>query len=242
MAQTQNILLGTSGFDYPEWKGIFYPKELKRDDFLKYYSENFNAVELNFTFYNIPKKETIEKFLSKTENRVKYSVKANRQLTHEKRQNWKEISAQFKEMLEPLEKSQNLASILFQFPPDYRYTKENRIYLASLLEEFENYPKVVEFRNREWLKESVYKGLEERNTSLACAKLPTNISSRFIGPIAYIRIHEHVAYGEEELGKFLKLAEKAESEGKQVIVYFGKYGDECGVGGAVRMKGILDNK
>ena len=63
------ILIGTSGYDYPEWKGVFYPPEIKRADFLSYYSTQFNALELNNTFYNIPTTDRLVSFYERSEGR-----------------------------------------------------------------------------------------------------------------------------------------------------------------------------
>ena len=77
------ILIGTSGYDYPEWKGVFYPDNLARKDFLLFYSTKFNALELNSTFYSMPTFERMERFIKRSEGRVNFSVKAHRLLTHE---------------------------------------------------------------------------------------------------------------------------------------------------------------
>ena len=85
-----NLLIGTSGYDYPEWKGVFYPADLKRKDFLQFYSTVFNSLELNNTFYNMPTSERLISFWERSEGRLSFSVKANRFLTHEIFASWKE--------------------------------------------------------------------------------------------------------------------------------------------------------
>lgn len=77
------LLIGTSGYDYPEWRGIFYPENLKRRDFLQYYASQFNALELNNTFYNMPTADRMLGFYEKSGGSLQFSVKANRLLTHE---------------------------------------------------------------------------------------------------------------------------------------------------------------
>ena len=83
-----DLLIGTSGYDYPEWKGVFYPEDLKRKDFLSYYATQFNALELNNTFYNMPTAERLLSFYERSEGRLNFSVKANRLLTHEIGADW----------------------------------------------------------------------------------------------------------------------------------------------------------
>ena len=90
-----NILIGTSGYDYPEWKGVFYPQNLKRANFLSYYATQFNALELNNTFYNMPTAERLLSFYDRTQGQVQFSIKANRLLTHEISQLWQNAASDF---------------------------------------------------------------------------------------------------------------------------------------------------
>ncbi|MCQ2591241.1 MAG: DUF72 domain-containing protein [Treponema sp.] len=205
------FLIGTSGYDYPEWKGVFYPEEVKRVDFLSYYATVFNALELNFSFYGMPTAERMEGFYARTEGKVFFSVKANRLLTHEVDGNWKNYAEDFKKAVTPLQEKGVLSGILFQFPESFRYSRDNRFYLGDLLKEFCGFPVVVEFRHKEWIKESVFDGLEKLNCSLCFCDMPQlknlpdmNIgeladvveraesikkTSVFVGPNAYIRLH-----------------------------------------------------
>lgn len=196
----KDILIGTSGYDYPEWKGVFYPPEVKRADFLSYYSTQFNALELNNTFYNMPTAERLYSFYQRSQGRVKFSVKANRMLTHEVDSKWQNAADEFKSAVNPLLEKDSLSALLFQFPQSFHYTKENRIYLAKLIDEFQGYPVVIEFRHREWVRESVFEGLVQRKASIAFCDMPQlkslpntdlddSLYSSIMGPIAYIRLH-----------------------------------------------------
>ncbi len=192
-----DLLLGTSGYDYPEWKGVFYPKNLKRDDFLLYYSTVFNALELNFSFYAMPTAKQTLSFYERSQGRLKFSMKANRLLTHEISCNWKDIARQFKDSLTPLLQNSSLSAVLFQFPQSFRYLADNRFYLADLLKEFKDFPCVVEFRHREWVRQSVFEGLSQRGAGIVfcdmpmCPSLPDGktVKTPFIGKNAYIRMH-----------------------------------------------------
>ena len=199
-----DLLLGTSGYDYPEWKGVFYPADLKRKDFLPYYSTVFNALELNFSFYGLPTAERLLSFYERSEGRLSFSVKANRLLTHEISGGWKDVADDFKAALNPLLQKDCLCAVLFQFPQSFHYTDENRIYLARLISEFEEFPVVIEFRHREWIRESVFAGLEKRGASLVFCDMPKLKylpvgdfsggearldTSPFVGKTAYVRLH-----------------------------------------------------
>ena len=196
------ILIGTSGYDYPEWRGVFYPAELKRADFLPYYATRFNALELNNTFYNMPTAERLLSFWERSGGALKFSVKANRLLTHEVGRDWQSAAQDFRSALKPLAQNGSLASALFQFPQSFHYTDQNRLYLSALLAQFRGLPVVVEFRHAEWIRPSVFDGLFERGASLAFCDLPElkNLPNKnclqaqegglpFAGKIAYIRLH-----------------------------------------------------
>ena len=128
-------LIGTSGYDYPEWKGVFYPGEIKRADFLAYYATQFNALELNNTFYNMPTAERLFSFYERSEGRLQFSIKANQLLTHEVTPLWQNAAQDFKAAIKPLCEKNVLSAVLFQFPQSFHYTNENRIYLAKLIAE-----------------------------------------------------------------------------------------------------------
>ena len=192
-----SLLIGTSGYDYPEWKGVFYPQELKRKDFLRYYATQFNALELNNTFYNMPTPERLYSFYERSEGRLKFSVKANRLLTHEVDSTWQSVAEDFKTALMPLHEKDCLSAVLFQLPESFHYTDDNRIYLADLIQKFDGFPVLVEFRHREWIKESVFAGLEQRHAGIVFCDMPqlknlpdgTLTNTPFIGSTAYIRLH-----------------------------------------------------
>ena len=168
----QSILLGTSGYDYPEWKGVFYPNDLKRKDFLSYYATQFNALELNNTFYSMPTAQRMLSFYERGEGRLSFSVKANRLLTHEVGADWMLQAKIFRDAVDPLMEKSALCTVLFQFPQSFHYTNENRIYLAKLIDEFKGFPVVVEFRHEEWIRESVIAGLNDRSASIALCDMP----------------------------------------------------------------------
>ena len=167
-----NTLIGTSGYDYPEWKGAFYPENLKRKDFLSYYSTQFNALELNNTFYNMPTAERMKGFYERSEGRLSFSVKANRLLTHETGADWRENAKAFQMAVSPLLEKNSLCTVLFQFPQSFHYTKDNRIYLSNLIEEFKGFPVVIEFRHVDWVRDSVFEGLKERGAEIAYCDMP----------------------------------------------------------------------
>src|SRR6056297_1756913 len=150
--------IGTSGFSYKDWLGQFYPPDLKKDDFLHYYSSRFSFVELNFTYYRQPSPQLLEKMRQKVDENFLFTVKAHRSITHEREEGWISAVKEFAEGIRPLTESGQCGGILLQFPFSFHYTPKNRLYLANASEALKecigqapaNTPILVEFRNREW--------------------------------------------------------------------------------------------
>ena len=262
-----DLLIGTSGYDYPEWKGAFYPENLKRKDFLSYYATKFNALELNNTFYNMPTAERLMTFYERSEGKLNFSVKANRLLTHEIGADWQTAAKDFKEALKPLSEKDCLSAVLFQLPESFHYTNDNRIYLAKLIQEFEGFPVMIEFRHKEWIRESVFEGLEKRKAGIVFCDMPqlknlpdgTVMKTPFVGENAYIRLHGRNArawyatgdspngsarycydYSENELAQFVPIIKQAKREGKKVQVYFNNHPNGSGAKNAGRLREMIE--
>ena len=262
------ILIGTSGYDYPEWKGVFYPEDLKRKDFLLYYSTVFNALELNSSFYNMPTVERLFSFYERSEGKLNFSVKANRLLTHEIDSGWQGAAADFKLALNPLMQKDVLSAILFQFPQSFHYTDQNRVYLSKLIAAFDGFPVVIEFRHAEWIRQSVFEGLQERGAGLVFCDMPQlknlpdgkTLRTPFVGSQAYIRMHGrnqtawyvkedapnngsaryNYDYTDDELESFVPIIAAAQREGRQVQVFFNNHPDGHGAKNAKRMRELAE--
>jgi len=195
------LLIGTSGYDYPDWKGGFYPVSLARTKFLEYYSEHFNSLELNGTYYRMPTAEQMRKMIDRSGGRVKFTVKAFGELTHGSyagaygdKTNYQLLISEFKKALEPLITEKLLLCALFQFPESYHYEKEERLYLDTLLKEVSDVPVVVEMRNTKWQNEQVYNALKERNVGWCITDNPSlknllKLDYINTSDIAYMRFH-----------------------------------------------------
>lgn len=261
-----DLLIGTSGYDYPEWKGVFYPEDLKRKDFLIFYATQFNALELNNTFYNMPTAERMLSFYERSEGKLSFSVKANRLLTHEIGTDWQVVAKDFRAALKPLNEKECLSAVLFQFPESFHYTNDNRIYLAKLIAEFDGFPVMVEFRHKEWIRESVFEGLEKRKAGIVFCDMPQLknlpdgivMKTPFIGSNAYIRLHGRnegvwyqtgespngsarycYDYSDEELAQFIPIIKAAGREGKKVQVYFNNHPNGSGAKNGLKLKEMV---
>lgn len=265
------LFVGTSGYDYPEWKGVFYPEKLARKDFLSYYATRFNALELNNTFYSMPTAERMEGFVARSEGKVHFSVKANRLLTHEIGQDWKLAAETFKDSVKSMNEKGLLSAVLFQFPQSFHYIPDNRFYLSHLVEDFQGYPVVIEFRHREWLRDSVFEGLSQRNVSVAFCDMPNlkalpavqfkdSFYSKIAGPQAYIRLHGRNAdawyvndsspngssrydydYSDEELLEFVPIIHMIQNASKNCQIFFNNHPKGSGALNGLKLMEMLNH-
>ena len=126
-----NHWIGTSGFQYPEWKGTFYPEDMSTAKMLPYYAERFSTTEVNYTFRRIPSAKTIQNWWDATPERFKFSLKAPQKVTHfAKLQNCGDTLRYFYQVISDLEAK--LGVVLFQLPPAF---KKDATLLASFLDE-----------------------------------------------------------------------------------------------------------
>ncbi|WDP90292.1 MAG: DUF72 domain-containing protein [Desulfobacter sp.] len=168
------LFTGTSGYSYGEWvdAGV-YPKGTHAANMLTAYTRHFNAVELNYTWYQMPKAPSLERMAAQVPGNFMFSLKLTRTLTHEVDKTlWKDEAAAFRRAVAPLVDTQKLLSILVQLPPYFRRTPDRRAYLAALLEEFTGLPMAVEFRHPSWVNDKVFYEFERRNITLVTVDGP----------------------------------------------------------------------
>jgi uncharacterized protein YecE (DUF72 family) len=238
------ILIGTSGYDYPEWKGVFYPVSIKRAEYLSYYAEQFNALELNFSYYTLPTAAQLSQMVKKTSGKVTFSIKGNQQFTHSiEIGKWKSTVKEFNESLYPLLNDNLLSSVLLQFPQSFHYEDETRIYLADLINEMQGIPLVVEFRHDSWQRQSVYDGLNQRGIGCCSSDMPEMSKLPTFKPIIsgssfYIRFHGRnkknwygtnsrdrydYLYNDNELMAYKPILLNVEGQSKLIQIYFNNH-------------------
>src|SRR6266508_3330500 len=147
------IRLGTQGWSYTDWVGPFYPPGAKAGQFLRYYSQSFDTVELDTTFYAIPQQRTVEGWLGATPDGFLFTAKLPQVITHMKRLvNVEEDLQAFLASLEPL--GDRLGALLVQLPPDFHH--DERPALESFLSQLPpGYQFAVELRHRSWIRPDV---------------------------------------------------------------------------------------
>src|SRR5436853_3135722 len=149
------LFAGTSGFAYPAWKPGFYPAKLPARQFLNYYAERLNCVEINYTFRRLPSPGTLENWVRATRPGFVFAVKANMRITHILRlKGAGDATELFLKMIDPLRSARRLGPILFQLPPAM---KCDVALLSSYLELLPSDLRYAfEFRHASWLVDEVY--------------------------------------------------------------------------------------
>jgi uncharacterized protein YecE (DUF72 family) len=226
----ERVWVGTSGYHYKHWVGKFYPKGLKPQQMLAFYTQQFDTVELNNSFYRLPSGEAFESWRRSTPKGFCFAVKASRYITHMKKLKDPESGlSNFLPRAEALGKK--LGPILFQLPPHWSCD------ISRLAEFLEHLPKghrySFELRDRSWHTEEVYDLLRRHNAALCIYELagfqsPLEITADF----AYIRLHGpkerayQGSYSRAALMKWARRIRKWGDELKSVYLYFDN--DEAG--------------
>jgi uncharacterized protein YecE (DUF72 family) len=168
----RRTLVGTCGYSYEEWRGALYPEELRKEDFLRYYGLFFPFVELDFSWYAMPKAGALARMAERTPSGFLFAVKAHRSLTHEHGPDWRERATELARSLEPLATASRLAALLVQLPYSFKRDEGGRRYLGALLDELAAFPLAVEFRNEGWYREPVFAELDRRGATLVLVDRP----------------------------------------------------------------------
>lgn len=181
--------IGCSGFSYDSWRGDFYPQGVGPARWLEHYASVFDTVEINATFYRLPKPGTVAGWTERTPAGFLFAIKASRYLTHVRR--LRDIGLglrRFWEPLEPMRAAGKLGAVLWQLPETFKRDDEA---LASLLGELPPARHAFEFRHRSWFVGDVRACLEDHGASIVIAhdarrELPV---ARATGPMVYLRLH-----------------------------------------------------
>jgi len=158
--------IGTSGYNYVEWLDRFYPAKLKRTHMLNFYAQQFNSVEINYTFYRMPLVTSLTKWAADTPPDFKFSFKAPKQITHSaKLKDSLTSCSHFFGLLETI--TEKLGVVLFQLPPSFKSDLE---VLAAFLQVLPQHARVAfEFRHLSWFNDKTFELLRSHNAALCIA-------------------------------------------------------------------------
>ena len=212
-----SVWVGTSGYNYPEWKGSFYPQKMPAAKMLPYYAEHFSTVEINYTFYRMPNEKILAGWNRETPDHFKLTLKAPKRITHDRRLRDCEESVQmFLRAAQTL--GPKLGAVLFQLPP---YFKKDLQVLDGFLGMLPaDLCAAFEFRHASWLDEEVYARLQARNLSLCVADSEKSSTPlRLTADYAYFRLRDE-GYTPDDVANWARSIRDHTAACREVYVYF----------------------
>ncbi|WP_080778986.1 DUF72 domain-containing protein [Chryseobacterium phocaeense] len=238
-----SLYIGCSGFYNNDWKGSLYPENAQSKDFLILYSQTFNTVEINSTFYRKPTAKTLLKWHDETPEYFKFFIKIPKSISHEKRlkDSKEEISAFCSHIEEHLK--DKLAGFLYQFPPSFKKSQENIDLILSTLDF--KYVNVIEFRHESWWTEEIYTLLTENKIVFSGVSFPGNLPEEVVinhPEILYYRLHgKPVLYKSEYSEEFLDtLAENIRNSERKTFIFFNNTWGTAAIKNSLYLKKILE--
>jgi uncharacterized protein YecE (DUF72 family) len=209
--------VGTSGYNYPEWKGSFYPADLPAKKMLPYYAARFPTVEINYTFYRMPTEKLVAGWAAQTPSPYKLTLKAPRRITHDSRlKNCGPLVSGFCQVAGTL--GEKLGALLFQLPPNFK--KDLATFDAFLGELPPKVCAAFEFRHASWLDEEIYSRLAARNLALCVAdsdKMSTPV--KVTADYGYFRLRDE-GYTADDIKRWADTIARETASCRDVFVYF----------------------
>jgi uncharacterized protein YecE (DUF72 family) len=211
------IWVGTSGYNYPEWKGSFYPADLPAAKMLPYYAERFPTVEINYTFYRMPNEKLTAGWAAQTPSPFKLTLKAPRRITHDSRlRNSADLVENFCRVASTL--GDKLGALLFQLPPNLK--KDLALFDAFLSDLPPRVCAAFEFRHASWFDDEVFARLKAKNLALCVAdseKLTTPFE--VTADYAYFRLRDE-GYAASDIARWADEVKEKTAACRDVFVYF----------------------
>jgi uncharacterized protein YecE (DUF72 family) len=213
------ILIGTSGYNYPEWKGSFYPEDLPAARMLGFYAGRFPTVEINYTFYRMPTPTIVAAWAAQVPESFRFTLKAPRRITHDRRLRAEEVADPLAAFVRAAaELGQRLGALLFQLPPTFKKDVPRLAAFLGLLP-----PRTIaafEFRHESWLTDEVYDCLRRQNVALCVAdsgKRETPVITT--ADYAYLRLRDE-GYVDADIDRWSGVVRELASRCTDVYVYF----------------------
>jgi uncharacterized protein YecE (DUF72 family) len=239
---TGTIRIGCSGWIYRHWRERFYTPKLAQHRWFAFYAETFDTVELNTSFYHLPKPETFTKWRDQAPPGFRYAVKAPRFITHMKK---------LKDCAEPVEEflgrarnlGETIGPILYQLPPRWACNAERLEEFIALLPP--DLAHVFEFREKSWLTPEMLALLDARGVSFCAHDMPGSATERWAsGPIAYVRFHGGVGkywgrYTDEALLGWADWLVAEAKGGREIWCYFNNDIDAHAIHDALTLRAMV---
>ena len=244
--EIKRLHIGTSGWSYNHWNGVFYPPEVKPAQYLEYYQTWFDCVELNSSFYHLPKKMTASGWMDRTPENFRFCPKMSRFITHQRRLLYAEEALQnFFDVFDVM--STRVGPVLIQLPPGLHYDLPRLSdFLNYLCEHYPEYRFAIEVRHESWLRDEFFDLLRQKNMTFVIADSGKRYPSAEVvtGNFVYLRFHGNVKlyatdYRVYELQEYAEKIRIWISEGKEVWAFFNNDFEGYAVKNAVELKNIL---
>lgn len=262
----RKILIGTSGFSYEDWIGPVYPKGIKKEEMLSYYSRElgFNIVELNFTYYKQPASAGMEGMLSKVPEGFMFVVKTHESMTHKIREGDGSLIRDegafgtFLEGVAPLVAGGRLKCVLAQFPVKFSRSRETVEHLKWFADQLKSAPLTLEFRNKSWVSQSTFDLLKDLGVGYCVVDEPdlpdlVPFTPVFTANPAYFRFHGRnlrwfgvsasrrydYLYSESELRSVLAPITSVASMAEETLIFFNNHFQGSAVKNARMLKELV---
>jgi uncharacterized protein YecE (DUF72 family) len=213
------LYAGTSGWAYPSWKPDFYPAKLAQKNFLQHYATQLNTVEVNFTFRQLVKETTIQKWIAETPPYFRFGIKAHQVITHIKRlKSTQDFIPRFLGTIEPLARAEKLGPLLFQLPPNMKADPEVLQEFLSVLPRA--VPSAFEFRHNSWFSDEIFNLLKSHNSALCVAETEERSTPDVVtADFCYYR-YRKPSYTPEERHAMTDRIREHIGQGRNVFAYF----------------------
>jgi uncharacterized protein YecE (DUF72 family) len=225
------VRIGTSGYNYPEWRGSFYPEKFPPSKMLAFYVERFSTVEINYTFYRMPNAGTVAGWDAETPDDFSFALKASRRITHDAR--LKDVDQPLGYFLDTARKlGPKLGPILFQLPPNFKKDLDR---LGGLLAQVPaDLRYAFEFRHPSWHADDVYERLRRKNAALCIADTEKGTTPLVTtADFGYFRLRDE-GYSDADLEEWSRTLKRLGAGWRDTFVYF-KH-EESGKGPALAQR------
>lgn len=228
-----SILIGTSGWHYDDWTGMFYPPDITGYNELTFYSQTFSTVENNSSFYRIAGESTYKTWNRMTPDDFTFSIKLNRFITHDNRL---ELTNEVQDKIHAILNTTQIlgakrGAILIQLPASFTYNLERLVlffdyFTHAVRSQDHAFDIAIEFRNKYWFSDEVYRVLKKYNVALVAAQSSRYpLSRKLTADVAYIRMHGPdklfaSSYSDEDLKEWVSYIKTIENKVKRTYVYF----------------------
>src|SRR5919107_520816 len=217
--------VGCSGWNYAAWRELFYPKGLPTNRWLEHYAQHFSTVEVNSTFYRLPKRDAVARWITQVPPDFVFTIKASRYLTHIKRlTDMEQGVARFYERIEPLTRSRKFGPVLWQLPPNMKRDDER---LANALAALPPGRHCLEFREPTWFTDDVYELLRRHDVALVIGDRPEVVkfqTHEFTANWTFVRFHygHRGRRGNYSVAELEEWAERVDAwrREREVFLYF----------------------